>query len=288
LIDANVKVLEGIQGSFPSFKGASRRIAETFRTQPEHVVRLSITDLAKLAETSEAAVVRFAKRLGFKGFRDLQIQLAFELGNAQDRIEEEIDLQDDLDAVIEKSYHAHVNALTEARDAMDYDKFRKSVELLNRARFVHIFAQGANYSTGCDLSYNLLKLGIANTAHSDTYMQAVAAAVSDRYDVVVGISHTGANRDVIEALSLARQNGAGTIALTTRSHSPITQIAEITLSTPEKEIVFQGEPLTSRLSLMYIVDVLFLGVALVRGRPSVEKLQRVQEALSEKRHPNAR
>ncbi|QSO49327.1 MurR/RpiR family transcriptional regulator [Alicyclobacillus mengziensis] len=288
MIDTDGRVLERIRELFPTLKGASRQIAETFKTQPEHAVHLSVSDLAKMTGTSEAAVVRFAKRLGFKGFRDLQIQLAFELGNSQDRIEEEIDLTDDLDAVIEKSYYAQVNALTEARDAMDYDRFRRSVQLLNRARFVYIFAQGANYSTGCDLSYNLLKLGVANTVHSDTYMQAVSAAVLDRYDVVVGISHTGANRDVVEALSLARHNGAGTIALTTRSRSPITQIAEITLSTPEKEIVFQGEPLTSRISLMYIVDLLFLGVALVRGRPSIDKLQQVQDALAEKRHPSAR
>lgn len=279
------EILNNIERLYPTLRGVSRDIAKMITNSPEEAVRNNVAELARRTQTSEAAIVRFAQRLGFKGFRDLQIQLAFELGNTQDRIEEEIDIKDDLHAVVDKSYYANVNALTESRDALDFDSFKKAVELLNRARAVHIFAQGANYSTACDLSYNLLKLGIVNTVHNDTYMQAVASAISEKYDVVVGISHTGVNRDVIEAVSLARQNGAGTIALTTRSHSPITQIADVTLSTPEKEIVFQGEPLTSRISLMYLVDLLFLGVALVRGRPSVDKLKRVQDALSAKRHP---
>jgi len=279
------EILNNIERLYPTLRGVSRDIAKMITNSPEEAVRNNVAELARRTQTSEATIVRFAQRLGFKGFRDLQIQLAFELGNTQDRIEEEIDIKDDLHAVVDKSYYANVNALTESRDALDFDSFKKAVELLNRARAVHIFAQGANYSTACDLSYNLLKLGIVNTVHNDTYMQAVASAISEKYDVVVGISHTGVNRDVIEAVSLARQNGAGTIALTTRSHSPITQIADVTLSTPEKEIVFQGEPLTSRISLMYLVDLLFLGVALVRGRPSVDKLKRVQDALSAKRHP---
>jgi len=280
------KILSNLEQIYPTLRGISRNIAVIIREHPEEAVRNNISELAKKTLTSEAAIVRFAKRLGFKGFRDLQIQLAFELGNAHDRIEEEIDIKDDLRAVVDKSYYANINALTESREGLDFEGFKKAVDLLNRARSVYIFAQGANYSTGCDLSYNLPKLWIATTVYKHTYMQAVAAAISDTSDVVVGISHTGVNRDVIEALSFARQNGAGTIALTTRSHSPITQIADVTLSTPEKEIVFQGEPLTSRISLMYLVDLLFLGVALVRGRPSVETLKRVQEALSTKRHPS--
>ncbi|MCL6598900.1 MAG: MurR/RpiR family transcriptional regulator [Alicyclobacillus macrosporangiidus] len=280
---AQESILQHIARIYPTLKGVSKEVARLIRERPEEVVRSNVTELAKSTQTSEAAVVRFAKRLGFKGFRDLQIQLAFELGNSLDRIEEEIDIRDDLRVVVDKSYFANVNALTESRDALDFEAFKTAVDLINRARMVYIFAQGANYSTACDLSYNLSKLGVINTVYSDTYMQAVTAAITEKNDVVVGISHTGANRDVIEAMSFARQNGATAIALTTRPHSPITQIASVSLSTANKEIVFQGEPLTSRISLMYLVDLLFLGVALVRGRPSVDTLRRVQDALSTKR-----
>lgn len=280
---AQESILQHIARIYPTLKGVSKEVARLIRERPEEVVRSNVTELAKSTQTSEAAVVRFAKRLGFKGFRDLQIQLAFELGNSLDRIEEEIDIRDDLRVVVDKSYFANVNALTESRDALDFEAFKTAVDLINRARMVYIFAQGANYSTACDLSYNLSKLGVINTVYSDTYMQAVTAAITEKNDVVVGISHTGANRDVIEAMSFARQNGAAAIALTTRPHSPITQIASVSLSTANKEIVFQGEPLTSRISLMYLVDLLFLGVALVRGRPSVDTLRRVQDALSTKR-----
>lgn len=278
-------VINRLNNIFPSLNGALRDLAEVIIESPEMAARSNVSKLAEKSGTSESAVVRLAQRIGYKGFRELQINLAYDLGDNNNFSDQEIDFADNLAMIAEKSFHANLNAVTQSWEMLDHSAYEEAVQILHRAQSIHIFAQGANYSTGTDLCYNLMKLGIHCQVYNDSYMQAVSAAISTKHDVAVGISHTGANRDVIEALSIARQNGTPTLALTTRKASPIMNIAEVSLCTSSQEIVFQGEPLTSRMSLMYLVDILFLGVASMMGRSSLMNLQNVKDALETKRHP---
>jgi RpiR family transcriptional regulator, carbohydrate utilization regulator len=278
-------VLICLQNIYPSLTGALKSVASVILESPELIVRENIKKLAFRSNTSDSAVVRLSQRLGYKGFRDLQISLAYELGDNSSYIDEEIGISESLETIVNVASNASIHALAESREILDLDTLEKVLQILHHARSIHIFAQGTNYSTGIDLSYNLMKLGVLCYVYNDSYMQAVAGAISSARDIAIGISHTGANKDVIEALAITRQNGATTIGLTTRANSPIAQIVDLSLCTANKEIVFQGEPLTSRVSMMYLVDILFLGLASKMGKHSLTNLQSVKDALENKRHP---
>lgn len=280
-------VLSCLENIYPSLTGTLKNVADIIIQNPEMIVRENIKKLATVSNTSDSAVVRLSQRLGYKGFRDLQISLAYELGDTNVYVDEEIGLSEGLETIVNVASHASINSLNEAREILELETIERVIQLMQHSRAIHIFAQGTNYSTGIDLSYNLMKLGILCYVYNDSYMQAVAGAISDPRDIAIGISHTGANRDVIEALAITRQNGATTIALTTRKQSPITQIVDFSLCTSNKEIVFQGEPLSSRISMMYMVDILFLGLASKMGKNSLNNLLSVKDALKSKRDPQA-
>lgn len=278
-------VLTCLENIYPTLTGTLKNIADVILQNPELIVRENIKKLAIISNTSDSAVVRLSQRLGYKGFRDLQISLAYELGDNHSYVDEEIGVSDSLETIVNVASYANINSLNESREMLDLVAIERVIQLLQHSRAIHIFAQGTNYSTGIDLSYNLMKLGMLCYVYNDSYMQAVAGAISDTRDIAIGISHTGANRDVIEALAITRQNGATTIALTTRKQSPITQIVDISLCTANKEFVFQGEPLSSRMSMMYLVDILFLGLASRMGKYSLNNLLSVKDALESKRDP---
>lgn len=279
-------VIMRLEKIYPELNGVLLEIGKFILESPETAVRCNINKLAELSHTSESAVVRLAKKLGYKGFREMQINLAYDLGENNDSTNEEIELTDSLWEIAEKSYHANVKALSRSWETLDRNEYEKAVESLQRARAVYIFAHSINHSTALDLSYNLMKLGFLSYVYSDSLMQVVASSIVDRRDVVIGISQYGSNRDIMEALSIAQQRQATTIGLTTKKNSPIYQLAEISLSTGSRDIVFHGEPLTSRMSLMYIVDILFLGVASKLGEQSMDTLKTVQKTLETKRHPH--
>ena len=52
-------------------------------------------------------------------------------------------------------------------------------------------------------------------------MQLMSTSLTNKNDVVIGISHSGTTKSVIEALKLSKAHGAKTICITNHALSPI-------------------------------------------------------------------
>ena len=103
-------------------------------------------------------------------------------------------------------------------------------------------------------------------------------------DVALGISHTGASRDVTDALGRARAHGATTIGITHRPSSPITKVSDIVLVTAAQQTAFRSDASSSRIAQLTIIDVLYVGVAHVNHERSLSMIERTREATAAKRY----
>ena len=68
----NIKVI------YESLGKAGKRVADWIMENPGDILPLSIVELAEKCDSSEATIVRFAKKLGFSGYQELKISLAQE------------------------------------------------------------------------------------------------------------------------------------------------------------------------------------------------------------------
>jgi DNA-binding MurR/RpiR family transcriptional regulator len=128
-----------------------------------------------------------------------------------------------------------------------------------------------------------MKTGKPVAAYVDTHMQVMAASLLGKGDVVVGISHSGSSRDIIEALELARKKGATTIGLTHYAKSPIDKVLDIKLCTASNETFYRTESTSSRIAQLSIIDALFIGVSLRDPEKAIENIQLTREAIASKR-----
>jgi DNA-binding MurR/RpiR family transcriptional regulator len=58
---------------------SEHKIAAYILQYPDEVIHLSIADLAMKSGSSQAAIVRLCKSIGFKGYQELKIQVAGDL-----------------------------------------------------------------------------------------------------------------------------------------------------------------------------------------------------------------
>ena len=103
----------------------------------------------------------------------------------------------------------------------------------------------------------MLKLGLNATAYTDNHMQAIAVSHANEKSVVIGISHSGRSKDIIQALQIAKENGATTIAITNVGKSPLCKVSDIILRTVSDETNYRILGLTSRLTQLVIVDAIY-------------------------------
>lgn len=260
-INTNPGFFTRINAAMSKLRDSEKKIIEFIEQNKEEIIHLSITEVAERSETSESSVVRLCKRLGYKGFQDLKINLAREVIAPERQISEIIEKGDDVVTIKKKVFQSNIQALYDSIEVCNDDEIRKAVDAISNARLIEFYGTGGSGTVALDAHHKLLKLGIKSFAYNDTVLQAMSASVLTDQDVVIGISHTGSNTDVLDALKLAKEAGATIICITNSSKSPITKISDIVLQTASKETLFRTDGISSRIAQLTIIDILVAAVA---------------------------
>src|SRR6266511_3609040 len=255
------------RGLLPSLSPAEQRVARVVIDEAATAAKLTITELAERAGTSETTVIRFCRAMGFAGYPQLRLTLAAEAGRSQaDRDDEalgsDISPTDDLGQVVKKIAFA---------------------DAVVAARRVDIYGVGASSCVGYDFQQKLHRIGRVAFAWSDMHLALTSAALLGETDVAFGISHTGTTIDTIEAFAEAGRRGALTVALTNFPKSPITGVADLVLTTAARETTFRSGAMASRLAQLTVVDCIFVGVAQRTYAQTRAALEATYEAVRSRR-----
>ena len=272
-------VLSRLGALTASLHAAERKVADYVLAHPTDVIYLSITELADRAATSEATVIRFARRLGFPGYAAFKIALALELHAAAAPLPGELSPADDVAAIKEKVIQADIESLADTLALLDDTALRRAVEALAAARRIEVYGVGNSAALAQHTAALLMQIGLPIVALTDPHLQVMAAVQLRAGDVALAISTSGSTRDTVEALRIAREAGATCICVTRHARSPITRVAEITLLAAARPVVVGGHQLTGRIAQVAIIDVLTTAVAIRRGEDSLAALARGRQAI---------
>ena len=68
-----------LKTNYGKLSKTEKKVADFLMQTEQNDIPLYITDMAKATQTSEATIVRFAKKLGFNGYQQLKIAVAQDL-----------------------------------------------------------------------------------------------------------------------------------------------------------------------------------------------------------------
>ena len=202
-----------IRGVFPTLRPAEQRVAREILKNPEEAVHLSITELGRRAEVSDATVVKFCKRLGYKGFQEFKILLAQDVATKPEPIYGEIEPGDDAAAVRDKIFQSNIQALQDTAQTLSEESLAEAVQALVAASEIHFYGLGASGLVAQDAEQKFARIGLPARSFVDAHMQLTRAALLKPGDVAVGISYSGETIEVAQAIALAKESGAVTSAI---------------------------------------------------------------------------
>ena len=276
--------LRAVQTHLDDLRNSEKKVALVVLGSPDKVIYQSISELAENAGTSEPTVLRFCRALGFRGYHDFKIHLAQDLVPEMKNIHEDVVSGDDAAALIRKVLNANVIAINTTLDILDPGMVGRAIQALARAKRIDFFGLGGSGAVAMDAHHKFFRLGISCGWQSDSHMQAMSAALMTPKNVVVAISHSGSSKDIVEALQIAKTNGATTIAIVSHRKSPVASLVDVPLCVHAKETGFKPEPMSSRIAHLSVIDVLAVGVALKKRQSFVASVQKTREALVGKRY----
>jgi DNA-binding MurR/RpiR family transcriptional regulator len=269
---------------FNSLRPAEKKVASYILDNGGQVVYQSITELASATGTSDATIIRFANALGFSGYQELKIALARELVSPDRNIHEDIDPRDSLQVAVNKAFQANVQAVSDTLNVLDIESLQRAIDAVVGANHVYLYGVGTSSLSAQDAYYKLLRVGIHANFYADAHMQAISTAMIGEDDVVIGFSHSGSTRDVVDVLSLARERGACIVCVTNRVRSPMAKLADIVLRTASEETPFGSGGVPSMIAQLSVVDALFVGVSLAMYDRAIEFIERTGETVKNKKY----
>ncbi len=253
------------------------------------LARKDITDampLRAVAEgsgVSEAMVVKVAKKLGFAGFRDFRQGLVDYYSSDTAALHSEIRPEDSAGQVVQKVFRTAMQALEETFAILDLEAFERAADYLHRARQRDFYGLGGSAQIARDVNHKFLRIGIRSSVFDDAHMMMMSAALLGSDDVAVAFSHSGSTNAVIDAVELARKNGARTIAVTNYPDSPVAQIVDLVLASTAQNNPLLGENATARIAQLNLLDALFVAVAQRDRKTADLNLSRTMRAVQSKR-----
>ena len=266
----------------PELTTSEARITEIL-LRSDGAVESPLKAVAEEAETSEAMVVKTAKRLGFSGYKELRSALNAYKSQPRVDLHQEITPDDTAQTIVQKVFRTSIQALEETLAILDMEAFSHAAELLHGARHRDFYGLGGSAQIARDVAHKFLRIGIRASVQDDTHMMAMSASLLRAGDVVVAFSHSGRTSGVLDSVQIARANRASVIAVTNYASSPLAEMSDVVLCATAQGSYLTSENAAARIAQLNIMDAIFIAVAQKGIQAAEASLVKTMAAVSAKR-----
>ncbi|KNC88971.1 MurR/RpiR family transcriptional regulator [Trabulsiella odontotermitis] len=253
-----------IRQRYPGLAQSDKKLADFILAEPDEARHLSSQQLAKEAGVSQSSVVKFAQKLGFKGFPALKLALSEALASHPDPqsvpVHNLIRGDDPLRLVGEKLIKDNVAAMHASLDVNAEDKLLESVALLRDARRIILTGIGASGLVARNFSWKLMKIGLNAVAEQDMHALLATVQAMESQDLLLAISYSGERREINLATEEALRVGAKVLAITGFSPNTLQQKASHCLYTIAEEQATRSAAISSTSAQMMLTDLLFMAL----------------------------
>ena len=255
-----------IDAGYGDLRPSEKKAADYILEHMKEVRAMSLSQLAARCRVSQPTIVRMVKALGYEGFRSFKDAIIEEM--AQENRETpspyaiygySISEKDEVSDVPAKMAAAASAMIERSMKSISLKTYQNVIQKIRTARQIALYGIENSSAACCDLETKLTYLGLNCRYLEDPYLQRISASSLTEQDAAVGISYSGASRDTVDALKMAKKQGATTIVITNFRDSLISRYADYLLCTTQEQM-FYGNAIFSRTSQTLIVDMIYMGL----------------------------
>lgn len=276
-----------IETKYASLRTSEKKAADYVLEHMDEVMTMSLSEFARRSGVSQPTVVRFVNALGFDGYRAFKFRLICEHGKQDEAgtvnvmYGYEVTGKDELRNIPARITATVIRMMEENLKSISVDTFENVVRAIVNAEYIEIYGVENSGSVCSDLCTKLTYLGMKCRYYEDPYMQCICAGNLRERDVAIGISYSGYSIDTVDALKMAKKQGALTIAITNFQDSLISRYADYVICSTQEQFLY-GKAIFSRTAQLAIVDMIYLGVIVSDYDRFIRALDRNSELIRHK------
>lgn len=251
-----------IASKYSKMTDSARPIAKIILTQKAEIANsYTITQLAKEAHVSNAMIVKFAKNLGLEGFEELKYLIKYQKPTI------EVQEHNHLHEITRTLHNCHSNIASQKKLMSD---------LMERKQSIYILARSTSANYAFDFYYRLSKIRDNVYFERRQEKQKLFLDQITSNDLIIIVSNSGDSTELVDfSKTLQKKMRVETILITNNLNCKLAKYATHILegaSFEVDELLKAQAPLSSKYSLLYILDSLFYEYFYANYKKSIDKL----------------
>lgn len=233
LVKRNLDVIRQIRIQYPNLSKSHKIIADYIINYYDKAAFMTAAALGEATSVSESTVVRFANKIGYEGYRDLQNDLR-DLIKSKLTTVQRLNLANsnynNYTDLISKFMQRDMDNIKKVINEVDITAFHSAIESILNAQNIYIVGlRSSSFLAGYLAFYlNFLfdNIKVINTGANDVSEQLLKINAKD---AIIVITYPRYSKKIIDVLEYSKEKGTKIITITDSMHSPAANRADTAL-----------------------------------------------------------
>lgn len=277
----NGNIFSLIRAKYNTFSASQKVVADYVLNHPNEVMLNTLVEIASACNVSETTVLRFLHKINFNSYQLFKINITQEISkDTPNVVYEDIHFKDTTQQIIGKIISSTVSSLQDSIEVIDPGVIKKVVNKITSSNKILIIGVGASASIATDMYHKLIKLGLNVVCCNDPHLINILSISLTPKDFLIVFSHSGESREVLDAVSIAKEQKCEVGAITSYAKSTLANRAKYVICSSSLETKFRSDAMTSRIIQLVIIDIIYVSIVVKSGEAILPQIYKSRLAVA--------
>lgn len=235
-----------IESNYDNFTTVEKNIADFF-IQNREKLDFSAKSVSERLFVSEASLSRFAKKCGYRGYREFVYQYE----------ETFVEKKESMTGNTRMILSAYQEILNKTYNLVEESQIARICRYLNKAERVLVCGKGSSGYAAREMELRFMRIGVDIDSIKDNDQMKMQAVFQDKRSLVIGISISGETEEVLYLLQQSHERGAKTILLTAQNKDAFMEFCDEVILMPSLKHLNHGNVISPQFPILIMVDIIY-------------------------------
>lgn len=235
-----------IESNYDNFTTVEKSIADFF-IQNRKKTDFSAKSVAEKLFVSEASLSRFAKKCGYRGYREFVYQYE----------ESFVEKPESITGNTRMVLNVYQELLNKTYSLVDEAQIARISRYLNQAVRVFVCGIGSSGLAAREMKIRFMRIGVDIDSIQDSDLMRMQAVFQNQTCLVFGISISGEKEEVLYLLKEAHKRKARTVMITAKNKEQLEEFCDEVLLLPSLRHLNHGNVISPQFPVLVMLDIIY-------------------------------
>lgn len=239
-------VIPIIEANYKNFTSVEKNIANFFRNN-EEIMDFSAKSISNRLFVSEAALSRFAKKCGYRGYREFIYQYE------QNLTERNLKIVGNAGSVL----NIYQELLNKTYSLIDQKQIMRICEYMADASRVFVCGKGSSELAAMEAESRFMRIGVDIDSITDSDIMRFQTVFQNSKSMVIGISVSGMTESILYSLQQAHEKKSKTVLITAHKNGRISSYCDEIVLIPSLKYLNYGNVISPQFPILIFLDIIY-------------------------------